>query len=110
VKVENGDLLADYNNILNKKKNYYSQLLNVPGVSDSRQKKIHIAQPLVLHLSPFEVEIAIATLKKYEFSSNVHIPAELIQSAGEILYSVFHKIIFIRIKRSFLIIVRSLLL
>jgi hypothetical protein len=34
VKDENGDLLVDSHNILNKWKNYYSQLLNVRNVSD----------------------------------------------------------------------------
>jgi hypothetical protein len=31
---ENGDLLADSHNILNRWKNYFSQLLNVHNVSD----------------------------------------------------------------------------
>jgi hypothetical protein len=34
VKDENGDLLADSHDILNKWKNYFSQLLNVHNVSD----------------------------------------------------------------------------
>jgi hypothetical protein len=34
VKDENGDLLADSHNILNRWKNYFSQLLNVHRVSD----------------------------------------------------------------------------
>jgi hypothetical protein len=37
VKDENGDLLADSHNILNRWKNYCSQLLNVHNVSDVRQ-------------------------------------------------------------------------
>jgi hypothetical protein len=37
VKDENGDLLADSPNILNRWKNYYSQLLNVHRASDVRQ-------------------------------------------------------------------------
>jgi hypothetical protein len=37
VKHENGDLLADSRNILNRWKNYFSQLLNVRNVSDVRQ-------------------------------------------------------------------------
>jgi hypothetical protein len=47
VKDENGDLLADSHNILNRWKNYFSQLLNVLGVSDVRQIEIHTAEPLV---------------------------------------------------------------
>jgi hypothetical protein len=57
------DLLADSHNILNKWKNYFSQLLNVHRVSDVRQIEIHTAEPLVPDPSPFEVEIAIENLK-----------------------------------------------
>jgi hypothetical protein len=45
VKDENGDLLADPHNILNRWKNYFSQLLNVHRVSDVRQIEIHTAEP-----------------------------------------------------------------
>jgi hypothetical protein len=59
VKAENGDLLADSHNILNRWKNYFSQLLNEYRASDIRQ--IDAAEPLVLDLA--EVESAIAYLK-----------------------------------------------
>jgi hypothetical protein len=36
VKDENGDLLADFHSILNRWKNYFSQLLNVHNDSDVR--------------------------------------------------------------------------
>jgi hypothetical protein len=61
VKDENDDLLTNSHNILNRWKNYFSQLLNVPRASGVRQIKIHTAEPSVPHPSPFEVEIAIAT-------------------------------------------------
>jgi hypothetical protein len=61
VKVENGDLLADSHNILNRWKNYFSKLLNVHSVSDVRQKEIHTAEPIVPDPSLFEVEIPIAS-------------------------------------------------
>jgi hypothetical protein len=48
VKDENGDLFADFNNILNSWKNYFSQLLNVHRISDVRQTEIHTAQVLVV--------------------------------------------------------------
>jgi hypothetical protein len=41
VKNESGDLLAESHNILNRSKNYFSQLLNVHRVSDARQIEIH---------------------------------------------------------------------
>jgi predicted metallo-beta-lactamase superfamily hydrolase len=84
VKEENGDLLADSHNILNRRKNYFSQLLNVHTVSDIRQIEIHTTELLVPDPSPSEVEIAIAKLKKYKSPGSNEIPAELIQ-AGETL-------------------------
>jgi hypothetical protein len=49
------------------------------------------------HLVPgpsrLEVEIAVVKLKKYKSPFSDHIPAELIQAAGEILLSVIHKLI-----------------
>jgi hypothetical protein len=47
-------------------KNNFSQLLNVCKVSDVRQIEIYTAEVLVPHPSPFEVEIAIETLKRYK--------------------------------------------
>jgi hypothetical protein len=93
VKDENGDLLADSHNILNRWKNYFSQLLNVHNISDLRQIEVHTAEPLVPGPSRLEVEIAIAKLKKYKSLGNDQIPAELIQAGGEILVSAIHKLI-----------------
>jgi hypothetical protein len=95
VKNENGDLLADSHHILNRWKNYFSQLLNVHNVSDFRQIEVHMADPLVPGPSRLEVEIAIAIakLKKYKSPGNNQIPAELIQVGGEILLSEIHKLI-----------------
>jgi hypothetical protein len=59
VKDENGDLLADSHNILNRK-NYFFHLLNVKRVSNVRQIEIHRSELLVPDSSPFEVEISIA--------------------------------------------------
>jgi hypothetical protein len=67
VKDENGDLLADPHNILNRWKNYYSQL-SVHRVSDVRQIEIHTTEPLVSEPSPYEIEIAIVKFKKYKSS------------------------------------------
>jgi hypothetical protein len=47
VKDENGDLLADPHNILNRWKYYFYQLLNVHGVNDVRQTEIHASEQLV---------------------------------------------------------------
>jgi hypothetical protein len=68
VKDENGDLLAESHNILNRWKNYFSQLSNVRvhrvhRINDVRQIEIHEAEPLVPDPSPREIEIAIPKLK-----------------------------------------------
>jgi hypothetical protein len=63
MKDENVDLLADSHNILNRWKNYFSQLLNVHSVSYIRQIKIHTAEPLVSGPARLEVETAIAKFK-----------------------------------------------
>jgi hypothetical protein len=87
VKYENGDLLADSHNILNRWKNYFSQLLNVHNVSDVRKLEVHTAEPLVPWLIHLKVEIAIAKLKKYELTDNDQIPEELIKAGGETILS-----------------------
>jgi hypothetical protein len=43
VKDENGDLITDSHNILNRWKNYFSWVLNVHSVSDVRQIEVHTA-------------------------------------------------------------------
>jgi hypothetical protein len=93
VKDENGGLLADSHNILNRWKNYFSQLLNMHNVSDVGQIDVHTAEPLVPGPSRLEVEIAIGKLKKYKSPGSDQIPAELIQAGGEILLSQIHKLI-----------------
>jgi hypothetical protein len=89
VKDENGDMLADSHNILNKWKNYFSQLLTAHRVSDVRRIEIRTAVQLVY----FEVEIGIAKLKMYKSSGSDQIPAGLIQAEGETLRSEIHKLI-----------------
>jgi hypothetical protein len=93
VKDETGDLLANFHNILNRWKNYFSPLLNVHNVSDVRQIEVHTVEPLVPGLSRLELEIAFAKLKKYKSPRSDHIPAELIQAGGEMLLSAIHKFI-----------------
>jgi hypothetical protein len=94
VKDENGDLLWDSHNILNRWRNYFSRLLNVHNVSDVKQIEVHTAEPLVPGPSRLEVEIVVAKLKKYKSPGSDQIPAELIQAGGEILLSAIHKLIY----------------
>jgi hypothetical protein len=88
-KDENGDMLEDSHNILNRWKNFFSQLWNVHKVSDVRQIEI----PLVPGPSHLEVKTAIAKLKKHKSPGNDKIPAELIQAGGKILLSAIHKLV-----------------
>ena len=55
VKDEKGDLVADSHSIMARWRNYFSQILNVHGVSDVRQAEIHTAEPLVPEPSVLEV-------------------------------------------------------
>jgi hypothetical protein len=87
---ENGYLLAESHSILNKWKNYFSQLLNVHNVSDVRQIEVHTAEP---GPSRLEVKIAIAKFKTYTSPGSDEIPSELIQAAGEMLLPATHKLI-----------------
>jgi hypothetical protein len=92
VKDENGDLLSDSHNILNRWKSYFSQLMNVHNVSHVKQIEVHVAEPLVHGSSHLEAEIAIAELKKYKSPGSDPIPEKLIQAGGEILLSMIHKL------------------
>jgi hypothetical protein len=89
VKDENGDLFADSHNILNRWKNYSSQILNVHNVSDVRQMEVHTAEPLEPGASHLEVEIAIAKLKKCKSPGSDQIPAELIRGGSTNLLILF---------------------
>jgi hypothetical protein len=93
IKDENGNLLADPQNVLKRWKNFFNQELNVPGVHDVRQMDIHTAEPLVPEPSLVEVEIAIGKLKSYKSPGTDQIPAELIKAGGEILCCEIHKLI-----------------
>jgi hypothetical protein len=93
VKDEDGDLIVDSHNILNRWNNYFSRLLNVHNVSDVRQIEVHMAEPSVPGSSRLEVEIPIAKLDKFVSPGSDEIPAELIQIRSKILLSAIHKLI-----------------
>jgi hypothetical protein len=54
---------------------------------------INTTELLVPDPSTFEVQIAIAKLKRYKSPGSDRIPAKLIQAGGEILLSKIHKLI-----------------
>jgi len=66
VKDEKSDLVADSHSILVRCRDHFSQLLNLHGVNDLRQREIHTAEPLVSEPSAFEVQLAIEKLKSHK--------------------------------------------
>ena len=91
VKDEKGDLVADSHSILDRWRNYFSELLNVHGDNDVRQTEIHTAEPVVPEPSAFEVEMAIEKLKRYKSPGTDQIPAELITAGGSTICCGVHK-------------------
>jgi hypothetical protein len=87
IKDENGNLIADPQNVLNRWKIFFNQVRNVHGVHDVRQMDIHTAEPLVPEPSLVEVEIAVGKLKSYKSPGTDQIPADLIKGGGETLRS-----------------------
>lgn len=63
---ERSNLLADSCNILNRRKNYSSQLWNVHGANDNQQIKVHTAEPLIYQPCTYEVHTAIKKWKGYK--------------------------------------------
>jgi len=49
------DMVTDSHSILAEWRNYFSQLFNVHGVNDVRQREIHSAKPLVLSQVPLRL-------------------------------------------------------
>jgi len=93
VKVENGDLAPHCHSILARWKKHFSQLFNVHGVSDVRQKEIHTEEPPVPEPSAFEGEMAIEKLKIHISPGSEQIPAELVKVGGRTIRSEIHKLI-----------------
>ena len=92
VKDEKGDLVADSHSIMTSWRNYFSQLLNVHGAKDVRQKEIHTAEPLVPEPSAFEVVFAIEKIKSHKSPDIDQIPAELIEAGGRRIRCAIHKL------------------
>ncbi|KDR17943.1 hypothetical protein L798_08158 [Zootermopsis nevadensis] len=93
VKDDNGYFLADSIKIVNRWKNFFSELLNVHETGDIRQIKMHTAELLVPEPSLGEVELAIRKLKSYKSPGIDQIPAELIKASGKGLHMRIHKLI-----------------
>jgi hypothetical protein len=90
VEDEKGDLVTDSHTILGRWTNHFTQLLNLHGVHDVRQREIHTAEPLVPEPSVFEFEMAIEKLRRHKSPGIYQIPAELIKAGGTTTCSQIH--------------------
>jgi hypothetical protein len=81
-KDENSDLLADSHNILNKRKDYFSLLLNVHNISDVRQISTYSTYGNSYYKAG-----------KYKSPESCQIPAGLIRALDEKLLSAIHKLV-----------------
>jgi hypothetical protein len=90
---ENGNLIADPQDVLNRWKDFFNQVLNVHGAHDVRQMDIHTVELLVPQPNLVKVEIAIEKLLRYKSPSIDQILAKVIKAGGESLRSRIHKLI-----------------
>jgi len=82
VKDEKGYFVSDSHSILARWRNDFSQLFNVRGFNDVRQREIHTAEPLVPEPHPFEVKMALENLKRHKSPGIDQFPAEMIKAGG----------------------------
>jgi len=62
------------------KRNHFSQLLNVHGVDDVRQREVDTAEPLLPEPSVCKVKMVIEKLKRHKSPGINQITAELIKA------------------------------
>jgi hypothetical protein len=75
-------LVVDSHCILARWRNYFSQTLNVHGVTDVRQAEIYSAELLVFEPSVSEFELAIEKIKSHKSPGTDQISAEQIKAGG----------------------------
>jgi hypothetical protein len=75
-------LVTDCHSILSRWKKHFSQLWNVHGVYDVRQRHIHTAEPLVREPRAFEFEMTIEKPNRHKSLCTDQIPAEIIKAEG----------------------------
>ena len=63
---EKGDMVTDTHTLLDRWRNYFSQLKNIHEINDVIQTEIHTAEPLVPEPSVSEFELAIEKLKSHK--------------------------------------------
>jgi hypothetical protein len=86
-------VVADSHSIMARWRNYFSQILNVHGVSDVRQAEIHTVEPLVPEPSALKMELVSEKIKSHKSPGIDQIPAELIKAGGRTIRCAIHKLI-----------------
>jgi hypothetical protein len=90
VKGEKGELVTDSKSIFFRWKKLFSQLFNVHGVSEVKQREIQTAEPLVPEPSTFEVEMAIEEVQRHK-SGTDQSPEDLIKARDRTIRSEINK-------------------
>jgi len=93
VKDEKGVFVTDCHSILARRRNHFSPLLNIHGVSDIRPTEIHTAEPLAPEPSAFEFKMVTEKLKRHKLPGIDQIPAEFVKSGARTIRSEIHKLI-----------------
>jgi hypothetical protein len=88
-------LIADYHSIFARWRNYFSQLLNVHGVNDVRQREIHTAEPRVPETSAFCLSWLLKKLIIHKSPGFDKIPAELNKAGGRTIGYEIHNFLFL---------------
>jgi len=86
-------LVTDSHSILARWRDHFSHLLNIHGINDVWQTKIHTAEPLVPELSAFEVKKPSEKQKGHKSPGTDQIPAEMIKAEGRTIRSEIHKLV-----------------
>ena len=93
VRDETGDLVTGFHSILSRWGNHFSQLLNIHGIKDVRQREIQTAESPVPEPSAYEDELANEKLKSHKSPGICGIPAEPIKARGRTIRSEINKLI-----------------
>jgi len=88
-----GDLFTNSHTTWARRRNHFSQPLNVHGVNDIKQIEIHTTEPLVPATSAFVVEMATEKLKDTNHQILIKFPAELIKAGGRTFCSEIQQLI-----------------
>jgi len=82
VRDENCDLVTEAYSILDMRRNIFSKLLNVRGLSGVMQTEILTADPIVLEPSAFEFEMATGLTKRHKSTVSDQFPPDLNKAGG----------------------------